>query len=590
MSYLWFTLGHGVLFAITIIGLGLPWVPWTPRSVAPDTDEAVEATITHLMLAAALGLALTALGGAAIYLTGLPWTWAWMLPLGGGAGLLTAIRRLGGSWWRGTAVRQAALAWSWMAAWTLGWLALVHSYSGGGWTTDWLEHHERALFFLHRWPADYRFVGLYDLTARPPLLNLVTTVFHALLEPKFATTQITLALAGSLAVWPVWLLARRWRAGLPATIVLAACACNPLWMQNATFAWTKLPTAFLVLAALVFFFRAQTGATSAWRHAGWLLGVASLSHYSALAAGVALAVATLWAAGRRAPWARHRGALAAGGILGGIVLAWLAFATLALGPARAFLASSSAREVARSDGLPALLATFALNLRDTLVPHLLRHPGPDLIAQNCAWGRLRDVFFQLYQVNLLFAPGLVAGPFLLARLLREGLSRSRAAVRTPTADATGLAWVVLVWILVGVAVHPIRDEWGLTHICLQPLVLLGLARVAAWWPDLSTGWRRALGLGATIDVILGVALHFALQNAAGWSWLADTREPGQALNEAAAINWWAKLAKQTAFFADRLAATPSAVPVLWLGACLLLLVLRHRRTAKFGFARPHPSP
>jgi hypothetical protein len=75
----------------------------------------------------------------------------------------------------------------------------------------------------------------------------------------------------------------------------------------------------------------------------------------------------------------------------------------------------------------------------------------------------------------------------------------------------------------GVAAHGARDVWGLTHICLQALVLLGLALLAARWRLLGRGWQRALIAGATLDLAAGIALHFAVQHHTLDRWLTPER-------------------------------------------------------------------
>jgi len=51
----------------------------------------------------------------------------------------------------------------------------------------------------------------------------------------------------------------------------------------------------------------------------------------------------------------------------------------------------------------------ALNLRDTIVPHFLRASAFNEYAQSSPWGWWRDWFFLLYQCNLCFVFGSVAG-------------------------------------------------------------------------------------------------------------------------------------------------------------------------------------
>ena len=191
----------------------------------------------------------------------------------------------------------------------------------------------------------------------------------------------------------------------------------------------------------------------------------------------------------------------------------------------------------------------ARNLRDTLVPHFVRRLDRSLIAQRSPWGGWRDWFFQSYQLNLPLACGSVAWLVILCELVRVGRGMRRALARRRTfwgAFAVGV-------ILLGVATHGARDEWGLTHICLQALVLLALAFLAARWHALDRGWRIALVAGAAVDLVCGIALHFGVQSYALDRWFAPGRPPEDTFHsytEVAFMNLAAKIQHQLGFFAD----------------------------------------
>src|SRR5690606_12025730 len=134
----------------------------------------------------------------------------------------------------------------------LAWLGLVGSYSGGGWSGDWLEHWERSRFFIQHWFLETRFIGMYTLPARPPLANVLVGLCLALTRVDFALFQFFSTALASLAFLPLAVLAWRWGGRQSVFVAAALVMMNPLFVQNATFPWTKLPAAFFVLAAVAF--------------------------------------------------------------------------------------------------------------------------------------------------------------------------------------------------------------------------------------------------------------------------------------------------------------------------------------------------
>ncbi len=495
-----------LLFMLLTLGLGWPLAGRLP--LAP-LEKLVASLVCSLI---ALWLA-----GWLLYTCTLPWPLLWLLPLLAAAGLFWRRGELV-TLLRDPAVRAGLLAQGLVTLWCLGWLSLVQNYSGGGWTGDWFEHWERALFFLHREPADHLFLGLYPFTARPPLESIVTAASLHLTSVDFAHYQLFSTLLASLVFLPAALLVTRWNPERTAIAVLAVLfMVNPLFVQNTVFPWTKLPAALLVLAALYFFLRHRDGhapRTSALLFA-IALAAALLTHYSAAPYAVALGLGwLLWrpAGTDRTEFLRVT-VLAAGA--GGLLLAtWFGWAFATYGVSGTLSTNTSVTTVAVDAG--GQFQRVLLNLRDTIVPHFLRSPDSDLIAQSSPWGYVRDWFFQSYQLNLLLAFGSVAW----LAVGRESWRRQRTAP-----PATRIFWVGfgLVVIVLGVAAHGARDVWGLTHICLQGLVLLGLALLAAHWHILGRGWRRALVAGATLDLAAGIVLHFAVQHHALDRWLTPER-------------------------------------------------------------------
>ncbi|MBC7367397.1 MAG: hypothetical protein H7343_11410 [Undibacterium sp.] len=570
-----------LLLLVGMTTVGLAWPLATRLALAPAEKFVVSAILSLL------GVFLL---GWLTYAAALPATTLWLAPVLAVSGLFFNRRSLAATILDPT-VRALLLAQLLVTAWCLGWLSLVASYSGGGWAADWFEHWERARFFLEHGPLDQRFLGSYALPARPPLANIVTATFLALTHIDFAHYQIISTFLASLAFLPAALLARRFHLrpgfdGPPArpetsALVIALLAVffavNPLFVQNATFAWTKLPAAACVLLAFYFFLRAHDPAPP--RAAPVLFAVslatALLAHYSAGPAAVVLSSAWLflgWSRRRDAAW--WRSTLTAA-LVGALILApWFAWSLAHYGAAGTFLSNSSVQSPDARSGNQ--LLKILLNLRDTLVPHFLRPLDDALITQRNSWGAARDFFFQLYQLNLPLAFGSVA-VFALAR------EACRAARTNSPAGRRGWTLALAALVLLSVAVQGERDHWGLTQICLQSLVLLGLAFLAARWPILTRRWRLALIIGATFDFLAGIALHFAAQNFALDRWFApagtDPAATYTGYNAAALMNLAAKLQHHLTFVADRSPQPPTVIFVN-LTALLVFLITRVRIAAR----------
>jgi hypothetical protein len=501
-------------------------------------------------------------------------------------------------------VRTFLAAWAVFAAWSLGLLALVVTYSGGGWVADWFEHWQRTLFFVERQPLETRFAAIYSLTARPPLANLVIALLLAPVGATFPHFQVGMTLAGTLVLLPAWIAATRWGGARAAGWwVVLLLMLNPLIAQNVTFSWTKLPTAFFVATAVCLALEGMEvrGERATRAAAAGCLGLAMLTHYSAGPWVIALAIAFVgvhrgdW--GRAAFW-RQLAALAL--VFAVIVGLWVGWSWLRFGWSGTLQTNTTAEEW-HSQSAVQRLVTPALNLFDTVVPFPLRgEPADGLIEQSSRLGRVRDVAFNVYQVNLLLAFGL-GGLWVLSRC-GQGARRASPGEGTPPAgDETlrppasrqrrrFLAIAIPTVIVLGVVVHTPRDEWGLVHICLQPLIVLGLAAAAACLPRLNAR-DRALWAGlAAIDAVLGIALHFGLES---WA-LAPVVAPGggriaflRALSRSAGANANDKWAFGVQFLADQLHAPRSAV-VLWLALCLAAVIFRVR-TPRLVSGRPAPS-
>jgi hypothetical protein len=545
------------LLLFLALTFGLAW-PLAAR-LALDPAE-------KLCAAAVLSLLAVYLAAFGVYVFGLPVAGLGLLPVLAAAGLVTGRQALIANF-RDPDARAVLAGQLLVTGWCTGWLWFIASYSGGGWAGDWFEHWERTRFFLDRWPHDAKFLELYALPARPPLINLVTGALLAVTREDYAHYQLFTALLSCLAFLPAALLARRFardpaggRAAVAALVVMLML--NPSFVENATFAWTKLSAVFFILSGLYFFLR--TLDAGAPRAAGPLcagaLAAGILAHYSAGPYVLLLAVA--WPALNRARWRdpafwRQTAML---GALGGMVLAtWFGWSLAVYGAHTTLFSNSSVAVKDVRTGNQVL--KIALNLRDTLVPHFLRPLDPALIAQRSPWGYWRDWFFQLYQLNLFFVFGSIAWLALIRELVRGWPSAARQSRWFWTGITGGV-------ILVGIAVHGARDTWGLAHICLQAVVVLGLAYLAARWAALSPIWRVVLLAGAAVDFLLGIALHFAVQDYALDRWFTPGRSFAAILpdySESALMNVAGKLNHHLGFFRDVFTLPPALVLVLLAG-------------------------
>ena len=131
------------LFLGLVFGLGLPLV----CGVAWRVEE-------KLCAAAGLGVVLLYLWGLLQYWLNLPPGASIAMPAAALV-LLTARRRVCLEVLQDPAAVRLAGAYLLAAGWLLGFLALVRSYSGGGWALDWAAHYDRARLFLAHWPANH---------------------------------------------------------------------------------------------------------------------------------------------------------------------------------------------------------------------------------------------------------------------------------------------------------------------------------------------------------------------------------------------------------------------------------------------------
>lgn len=554
---IFFLAGDVAVFAAGCLGLGLLFASLIR---APDS-------LDRLSLGVGTALVLLYLASFAAYLLPLPRTVFWLPVLAGPVALMfrrKARRELTAD----GAVSAALGRWLVLAVWCLGWQALVFSYSGARWSGDWQEHYDRAHFFLQHWPADHLFIDIYSLPARPPLANLVTSGFLGLVGGKFFHFQVIATLLATLVYFPLAGFVRRLQPGArPQALLLGLLMLSPLFVQNATFPWTKLPVAFFLVLAADFLTR--TAKNTPFPFVGCALGAlgaALVTHYSAAVWSIALGVA--WLALNRhrlaEPAIRHQ--LLAGGALGALVfLTWLGWSLHAYGSHLTFSVESNAALAQPTTALGRVGRIFG-NVYHTLIPAWIWDGLPEDMQTAGRLAQFRDRWFCLYQQNLPFALG-VGGLAIFSRLLPAYTTR----------PAARFWWVAAPLLLVIIAALHVVDPLGLAHLVLAPLILLGLAWLAAHAHEVPRPWTRWWVAGLALDFTFGIVLHFGVQSL----WLDRWLTPGRAdidyilqLCRPAAANYFGKLRIGAIHLADGLSPLVAGLMLATAAACAFLALRR----------------
>lgn len=411
-------------------------------------------------------------------------------------------------------VRQVLAGFCFLFVWTFVILAMIRNYSGGGWYGDWLEHFQRSLYFLNHFPTGSPIIDWYQLSARPPAMNLVAAFVLGQTRDRFEVFQLIFAFLNLLILLPCCLILPA-LAGPRRTFVLpltALFAMNPVVIQNVTYTWTKAFTAFYVVLALWFYLAGWRKKDHTRMIAAFVfLSMGLLSHYSAAPYLLFLTLHyLLWVWWKRP---RRFAELAAIASVCGLFLAtWFAWSIVQFGLHATLTANSSMIAIhGEQDGANLVkgnnLAKIAANLGDSIVPVVLRNRFllDDFSRQGFA-GNARDQLFVFYQTNAIFGMGLIGGPLVL--YLLYGIFR-----RPFPANAEHFFWlaIVLFCVVVGIAAVGERDPLGVAHLTLVPLEILGLALLAATVPVRRTLWILVIA-GCVIDFSGGVLLQAHIES------------------------------------------------------------------------------
>jgi hypothetical protein len=393
-------------------------------------------------------------------------------------------------------VRRTALAFGALLVYTFALLCMIRVYSGAGWGSDWMEHLQRSLFFLDRLPANVKINVNYVLPARPPMQNVLGALFLGATTDRFELLQATFAFLNALIFLPCVLILPAFGLGrrriLPVLFLLAA---NPVAMENIVFVWTKSLTAFYVILAISLYLSGWRKNESSRTVAAFLaLAAGTLVHYSAgpylLFMGLHYTVRCLKS--RPLPWR----AFAAAAVPAALVLAtWLGWSVHMYG---AKVTVSSNTTVTTTS--PTTLDTptkVAGNLKDAIVPAWLRSEMGDWQQANPG-GLVHDYAFIFYQLNFIFAMGLLGGPLIVWLVCRRLLRF------TPGKEPAFWRAMVPFCIVVGIAVVGERDRLGIPHLTLLSLEILGLCYLASALPRFTRAARIAVVAFCCVDFAVGV--------------------------------------------------------------------------------------
>ncbi len=464
------------LLAMCSFAPGFFWVrrlPWTP--------------LEKLCGAIGLSLALLYLAVWGIYCFG-PQDQRFAL-----RAVVAAALLLGAGAWRDAVrlarcprVRRVLAGYGFLLVFTLAMLSMIRVYSGAGWAADWYEHFHRSLFFLHRLPTATVIFPGYPLPARPPLMNVLAAFYLGVTRDEFAIFQVVFAFLNLLMFLPCALLlpalggSRR-----PAVLPLVALfAASPVMMESVTYTWTKALAAFFVVLALALYLAGRRKRESTRTVAAFVaLTAGMLAHYSAgpYVAFVALDYLVRFPRQRPQRWREAATIAAACGLL---AATWFGWSAKVYGMRTTLASNTTVAWSAEYTG--SNLEKIGANLFDTILPAWMRGDVEPFAQGNTA-GQWRDRAFAFYQLNLIFAMGIMGGPLALWLLWRR-LGRGRGGGERNF-------WRALVpfCVVVGVAVVGERDARGVPHLTLLALEAIGLALVAAHFLKFPKG--RALGGG-----------------------------------------------------------------------------------------------
>ena len=389
---------------------------------------------------------------------------------------------------------------------------VIKHYSGGGWFGDWDEHYQRSLFFRDLYPLNTAFTGDWLLTARPPLYNVVASFFLNHIGNQFYYYQATSILLntvvffGACVAFAVYMKEKGSdvSAGLP--ILVLFLSLNPSVLVNITYSWTRALTNFFILYSLTLFYLSAKKNDNFLRRLSYFnMGLAVLTHYSAVPYLMGLMVIDLYFV-LRGQFAMKRAFINVGIFLA-VISPWFIFALYHYGTSITFGSNSTVLD-SSALGTGENLLKIWKNTISTFIPHFLRQV-PELYQQKHLLGYIRDYTFLVYQVNLLFMLGSIGWLIVLISFAKGSAFTFMNGER----ERPFLLWAFFILVVImGIAVNGSYDYFGVGHICLQPLAILGVVYLAANYQEYNKYIKVLLCGGLFIDSLFGVLLHFWMQH------------------------------------------------------------------------------
>ena len=462
------------------------------------------------------------------------------------------------SLWRDSTVRTALTAFAALCVWTLLVTALVRHLGGGDWGHDWIEHFQRAEYFLGQIPHDFRFVGMNLLPARLPLVNLLCAFYMTQVgsgnEIGFEQYQVISYLLNLLVFFPCCLFALRFGGPARTKIWLLAglLAFNPSVMQNLSFLWTKQLSAFFVVLCVHWYLRAMREKDGFRMICAFLsLAAGFLAHHSAGLYILFLAPHYLGVCFREQP-RRWRELATITVLCSGLLATWFGWSIATYGVDDTFGSNRVIVDYVVSTESGTDYSVIPRSIYHSIVPCLLRREPLGLLDQPSALGRIRDIAFDNYQLNLWPMTGSVGGLLIAYLLIRK---RTR-----PSPEPAGRErwfWSLFIPFMIAVGVGGVfyAAPCGVAQLSLQPLAYLGLSFLAGRFFRLGRPLRFAALAGMCVDFAVGIHLHFTLQNhvfAARPILGGISFENPPGLSTICLMNWWDKHTLGYVFLGDHL--------------------------------------
>jgi hypothetical protein len=461
--------------------------------------------------------------------------------------------------------RATLLAFVAVFSWEFLHLAMVRAYGGGNWQGDWREHYDRTQFFLHRFPTDYLFLDKYLLPARPPMMNVMAAFFCRQVGMTFQSFSLTFLFLNAWAFIPCCLLLRivSARAARLTPVIAILFMLNPSILQNSTLTVTKAFAAGLVVLGVCLYLlglrRDRFGGIRI-PAAAVCLAAAVLVHYSACPFAVAIGLHYLFTLVRRSrPFSE---AICSAALAGGLLLSWFAYAAVVFGSQS--IASGVETTGMAAVGLGANASRVLYNMFTSIVPHPFHPPMANQRFNSLKnWDERHNYFFMMWQTTLSLMVGISAGPVAFCILIKR-LWLSDWPRR----------WERRFWLfylpftfVVGIAVNYGRDIFGVAHVTLQSMAMMGTTLLAAFLMRQRLGILILVLIGLSIDYSLGIFLHFNREShvfptttdSAGQLTVLFKRSVGR---PTAAMEYLVKLERGFVFWGDHLRHLAIALQIL----------------------------